>query len=104
MLRFRCRLGHACTAQSFLSGQAEARETLLSTLFGCLIEEATSLKRIAKAPRAFDDTILALELDTRAQSLEREAEDVCKPEQREDGKPASPGVYRVTRPPQFCLL
>jgi two-component system, chemotaxis family, protein-glutamate methylesterase/glutaminase len=77
MLRFRCRSGHTFTAQSLLSGQAEARETLLSTIFGCLIEEATLLKRMAKDPRIFDYTISALELNTRAQVLEREAEDVC---------------------------
>jgi two-component system chemotaxis response regulator CheB len=48
VLRFRCRSGHAFSAQSLLSGQADAREAHLSSLFGALIEEATLAKRMRR--------------------------------------------------------
>jgi two-component system, chemotaxis family, protein-glutamate methylesterase/glutaminase len=46
VLRYRCRSGHAFSAQSLLSGQADARETLASCMFGTLIEEVTLAKRM----------------------------------------------------------
>lgn len=44
LLRFRCRSGHAFSARSLLSGQADARKNLLSSVFGVLVEE-TGLSR-----------------------------------------------------------
>jgi two-component system chemotaxis response regulator CheB len=78
VLRFRCRSGHAYSAEALLCGQAEARETLLSSLFGSLIEEATLAKRMQKMGVFGDDPQLAGSLESRAESLGREASQVCE--------------------------
>jgi len=39
ILRFRCRSGHAFSALSLVSGQADAREAQLSSIFGGMIED-----------------------------------------------------------------
>ncbi len=49
VLRFRCRSGHAFSALSLLSGQADTRESQFSSIFGALIEEATLAKRMREA-------------------------------------------------------
>jgi two-component system chemotaxis response regulator CheB len=46
VLRFRCRSGHAFSALSLISGQADARENLMSAIFGTLIEEVALSKRL----------------------------------------------------------
>jgi two-component system chemotaxis response regulator CheB len=56
VLRYRCRSGHAFSAQSLLSGQADAREAYLSSLFGALIEEATLAKRLRSEPLFAEDS------------------------------------------------
>lgn len=48
LLRFRCRAGHGFTGRSLLHGQTEARENLLSSMFGALIEEAALSERLAQ--------------------------------------------------------
>ncbi len=74
VLRFRCRSGHAFSALSLLSGQADEREAQMSSLFGSLIEEATLSKRLAAAAAA---PALAKSLSARTMFLEREAAQVC---------------------------
>ncbi len=78
VLRFRCRSGHAYSAQSLLSGQADNREALASTLFGALIEETTLAKRMLKEPTLLKDGDIADALTARAGILEREAAQVCE--------------------------
>jgi two-component system chemotaxis response regulator CheB len=78
VLRFRCRSGHAFSAQSLLSGQANARETGLSSIFGALIEEATLAKRMLKDRKYREDSNLADGLGSRIEILEREAGQVCE--------------------------
>jgi two-component system chemotaxis response regulator CheB len=78
VLRFRCRSGHAFSAQSLLSGQANARETGLSSIFGALIEEATLAKRMLKDRKYREDSNLADGLGSRIETLEREAGHVCE--------------------------
>lgn len=75
VLRFRCRSGHAFSALSLLSGQAEERESQMSSLFGSLIEEATLAKRLAAGPAAPGDVE---SLNARTAFLEREATQVCE--------------------------
>jgi two-component system chemotaxis response regulator CheB len=77
VLRFRCRSGHAFSAQSLLSGQADCREMQLSSLFGAAIEEATLAKRMLAKPPYGHDQAFARELSSRVQILEREAAQVC---------------------------
>jgi two-component system chemotaxis response regulator CheB len=64
-LRYRCRSGHAFSAQSLLSGQADAREAYLSGLFGALIEEATLAKRLRQEPFFSENSYTAESLDDR---------------------------------------
>jgi two-component system chemotaxis response regulator CheB len=50
VLRFRCRSGYGFSALSLISGQADARENLMSSVFGALIEEITLTKRLLDHP------------------------------------------------------
>ena len=76
VLRFRCRSGHAFSAQSLLSGQADAREAHLSSLFGALIEEATRAKRLRSEPLFAEDSYTAESLSNRVDALDRQANDI----------------------------
>ncbi|MCA1492197.1 chemotaxis protein CheB [Ensifer sp. NBAIM29] len=76
VLRYRCRSGHAYSAESLLSGQADTREALLSSLFGALIEEATLAKRLRHEPTFSGDASEGL--DERISSLDREANQVSE--------------------------
>lgn len=78
VLRYRCRSGHAFSAQSLLSGQADARESYLSSLFGALIEEATMAKRLRREPVFAEDSYSAENLDRRVEALDREANQVSE--------------------------
>lgn len=77
LLRFRCRSGHAFSALSLLSGQADFREIQASSLFGSLIEEVTMTKRMLQEAQSRNDAKLARSFGTRVEILEREAAQVC---------------------------
>lgn len=77
VLRFRCRSGHAFSALSLVSGQADAREALLSAVFGGLVEEITLARRLLTLPDYAADMQVADGLAARANGLERESEQVC---------------------------
>ena len=77
LLRFRCRSGHAYSAQSLLSGQADSRETHLASIFGALIEEATLAKRVRGQLDSQAHHRLTRALEERVRSLEGEADQVC---------------------------
>jgi two-component system chemotaxis response regulator CheB len=78
VLRYRCRSGHAFTAESLLSGQADAREAHLSSLFGALIEEATLAKRLSGIPIFAEDAYTLDSLTGRIDSLDRQANAVSE--------------------------
>lgn len=78
VLRFRCRSGHAFSAQSLLSGQADAREARLSSNFGALIEEVTLAKRMLEDPKYIEIPDVADALKSRIEILEQEAAQVCE--------------------------
>ena len=78
VLRYRCRSGHAFSAQSLLSGQADAREAHLSSLFGALIEEATLAKRLRSEPLFAEDSQTAETLSSRVLELDTEANQVSE--------------------------
>jgi two-component system chemotaxis response regulator CheB len=78
LLRFRCRSGHGFTAESLLSGQAEAREAQLSSLFGALVEEASLAKRMQHGLAAKESAEVATGLASRADELSREATQVSE--------------------------
>lgn len=78
VLRLRCRSGQAFSAHSLMSGQAEAREVQLSSLFGAAIEEATLAKRMLGEPIYREDLPFSRGLSSRVELLEREASQVCE--------------------------
>lgn len=78
VLRFRCRSGHAFSALSLLSGQADARENLMSSMFGAMIEEATLAKRLLDHPEYNSDPQITGGLTPRVANLEKEAAHVCE--------------------------
>ena len=78
ILRFRCRSGHAFSVQCLLSGQSEAREMLLSSLFGAAIEEATLAKRMLGLRAYKEDPAFVDGLSGRIGLLEREATQVSE--------------------------
>lgn len=74
VLRFRCRSGHAYSARTLLSAQADARETQLSGLFGAATEEATLARRMLGTHEySSDDPEFAVILRSRLDLVEREA-------------------------------
>lgn len=78
VLRYRCRSGHAFSAQSLLSGQAEAREAYLSSLFGALIEEATLAKRLKREPLFAEDAYTVESLGSRVDALDQQANQISE--------------------------
>ena len=77
LLRFRCRSGHAFSALSLMSGQADARDNLMSAIFGALIEEVTLSKRLLDHAEYNGDPHIAGGLAARIGGLEKEAAQVC---------------------------
>ena len=77
VLRFRCRAGHAYSAESLASGQSEARYNLLSTLFGALMEEATILRRLAEATDYASTPTVSTSRRDEAQRLQTQTVQVC---------------------------
>jgi len=78
ILRYRCRSGHAFSALSLLSGQADARENLMSSVFGALIEEVTLAKRLLTKPKYASEPHIAGGLAARVDSLEKQTMQVCE--------------------------
>ncbi len=77
ILRFRCRSGHGFSALSLISGQADARQNLMSSMFGALIEEITLTRRLLGHPDYSGEPRIAGGLLNRVQDLEKEAAQVC---------------------------
>ncbi len=77
VLRFRCRSGHAFSALTLLSCQADAREMLLSSIFGALIEEVTLGKRLV-GEDGHGEAVTAVILKNRIDQLESEAANICE--------------------------
>lgn len=77
ILRFRCRSGHAFSALSLLSGQADTREMLMSSTFGALIEEVTLARRMAGIKPFSEEVPISESLKARVSELEQEAAKVC---------------------------
>lgn len=76
LLRFRCRSGHAYSAESLMSGQEEAREGLLASLFAALLEEASLAARLSRLPEHSPDPVYVTYVAERAARLRAEAEQI----------------------------
>jgi two-component system chemotaxis response regulator CheB len=73
LLRFRCRVGHAFTAEGLLSTQSEALETALWNAFRALSENAALARRLAARARANGHASAAENFERRARSAEEQA-------------------------------
>jgi two-component system chemotaxis response regulator CheB len=73
MLRYRCHTGHALTADTVLSSQAEEIDRLLDTLLRSHQERAALAERMAVHERANDRQALADQLERRAREYAADA-------------------------------
>ena len=72
-LRFRCRVGHAYSAEGLLNGQTTAMESALWNAFRALHENAALARRVAKRARDNDQIAVAEKLEQRSRQREEEA-------------------------------
>jgi two-component system chemotaxis response regulator CheB len=77
ILRFRCRAGHAFSAQSLLCAQADVRESVLSQFYDCLRDESTLADRVMSDP-TYRGADFAKQEAQRAGSLHRMAEQLAE--------------------------
>jgi two-component system chemotaxis response regulator CheB len=73
-LRFRCRVGHAFTAETLGAASGEAVEDALAMALNTLIENAHAAERLADEARRRNRQMLAEHYGTRAASATRHAE------------------------------
>ena len=73
MLRFRCHVGHAYTADAVLAGQGEEIDRMLGTLQRAHQERAALARRMAQQGRAEQRHKLADQLETRAREYDDDA-------------------------------
>lgn len=73
-LRFRCRTGHAFSAESLLGGRAETCERLLASTFSALLEEASLARRLSRVGPYAEDGAARARLRAQVARLEQQAE------------------------------
>jgi two-component system chemotaxis response regulator CheB len=74
MLRFRCHVGHALSADAVLAAQGEEIDTLLGTLQRSHQERAALARKLAERERVEDRHNLADHLENRAREYEEDAQ------------------------------
>jgi two-component system chemotaxis response regulator CheB len=74
MLRYRCHVGHAFTAETILSGQAAEVDRMLETLLRTHQERAALVRRLAQKERKHRNGSLAEQFEARALEYEHDAE------------------------------
>ena len=73
MLRFRCHVGHAYTADAVLAAQGDEVDRMLDTLQRAHQERAALARRMAEQERAEQRHSLADQLETRAREYDDDA-------------------------------
>ena len=73
LLRYRCHVGHAYTADAMLSAQADEVDGLLNRLLRTHRERAELTRRMAERERAGQNGALARELEARARAYDENA-------------------------------
>jgi two-component system chemotaxis response regulator CheB len=73
LIRFRCRVGHAYTADSVLNGKTEALENALYVAFNTLEESAAMAERLAARSREQQNNHAARRFEERARDSRRRA-------------------------------
>jgi two-component system chemotaxis response regulator CheB len=76
MMRFRCRVGHAYTAESLTQEQALTVETSLWMAVRALEEQGAVKRRLAERARRNRQTPLADRLDQRVRQLDKQADEI----------------------------
>jgi two-component system chemotaxis response regulator CheB len=76
--RYRCRLGHAFTAESLLEGQSEAIEYALWAAVRTMEDRARILMNLANGRREQNHSKLAATYEAQADELKRHAEQIRK--------------------------
>jgi two-component system chemotaxis response regulator CheB len=74
MLRYRCHVGHAFTAEIVLSARAAEVDRMLESLLRSHQERAALVRRMAKHERSMQNESLAAQLEARAKEYEHDAE------------------------------
>jgi len=74
MLRYRCHVGHAFTADSVLSARAAEVDRMLESLLRSHQERAALVRRMAKHEHSLQNDSLAAQLEARAKEYEHDAE------------------------------
>jgi two-component system chemotaxis response regulator CheB len=73
MLRYRCHVGHAFTAESVLTGRAAEVDRMLESLLRSHQERAALVRRMAENERSQNNLSLARQLEARAVGYEQDA-------------------------------
>jgi two-component system, chemotaxis family, protein-glutamate methylesterase/glutaminase len=73
-LRFRCRVGHAYSAEGLLRTQAEGLESALWSAFRALQENAALARRLAERARKNNQGLVLEKFETRSRNAEEQAE------------------------------
>ena len=73
LVRFRCRVGHAFTAEDALDGKLEALESALYAALNSLEESAEMADRLAARSRQHGHTLAASRFEGRAQNAKQQA-------------------------------
>jgi two-component system chemotaxis response regulator CheB len=73
LVRYRCRVGHAYSADSLLAEQAEALEAAIWTAFRALKERAAMARRMADRARGHDHRQTAVRFESEAEDAEQRA-------------------------------
>ncbi len=76
VLRYRCRIGHAYTAEALEDGQAEANERALGAALRSFEERAQVLNKLATIQREKDQAVSAAGYDDRAEEARAHAEQI----------------------------
>jgi two-component system chemotaxis response regulator CheB len=76
--RYRCRLGHAFTAESLLEGQSEAIEYALWAAVRTMEDRVRILMHLANGRREQNHSKLAATYEAQADELKRHAEQIRK--------------------------
>ena len=74
MLRYRCHVGHAFTAESVFSARAAEVDRMLESLLRSHQERAALVRRMARHERSLQHDSLAAQFEARAKEYEHDAE------------------------------
>jgi two-component system chemotaxis response regulator CheB len=89
MLRFRCHVGHAFTAETILSARSADVDKMIETLLRSHVERAALARRLADKERGLKNTSLATQFEARAQEYDQDAEVMRRLARHQWGGPAS---------------